>query len=83
MADLFTEPLRTSDVSPADLIAKLDALHATRAQMSHASIYHGTYVEEAIRLNERLRKLTGKDYGKHKFEAWDKSRRTAPEANRG
>lgn len=67
------------NTTPADLIAKLDALHATRAQMSHASIHHGTYVEEATRLNERLRKLTGKDYGKHKFEAWEKSRRTAEE----
>jgi len=44
------------------IIAKLNALHKTREQMQYASLYQFAYEAEAIRLNTRLKELTGKDY---------------------
>lgn len=45
-----------------EIIRQLHALHETRKQMSHASNYHQSYVDECVRLNERLLKAIGKNY---------------------
>jgi len=45
-----------------EIVRQLFALHILRAQMAPESIYHATYVDEAVRLNERLHKAIGKNY---------------------
>jgi hypothetical protein len=49
-------------MSISQLIAALYRLHETRVQMSVNSIYHGQYVEEAVRLNKLLVEAGGKNY---------------------
>lgn len=45
-----------------EIVRQLYALHETRKQMARASIYHQTYIDEAVRLNTRLKKTLGKNY---------------------
>jgi len=45
-----------------EIVRQLHALHEVRKTMSHASNYHGSYIDEAVRLNERLLKAIGKNY---------------------
>jgi hypothetical protein len=50
------------------LLVKLYELHETRKGMSEHSLYHGVYVEEAIKLNNALKKISGKNYSTYSKE---------------
>lgn len=46
----------------AGLVTELYSLHEMRLTMSHSSLYHGVYMDQAILLNNQLRALTSRDY---------------------
>lgn len=49
-----------------EIIKEIDDWHETRKTLSYHSIYHGTYLERVLRLNEELVTLTGFTYEEHK-----------------
>lgn len=53
---------RESSFKELNLLVALTVLHERRKEMSHASLYHGPYEEEAIKLNKQLKEISGKDY---------------------
>lgn len=51
-----------------ELVAKLNRLHRVRKEMSYASIYHGSYENLCIEINQKLVELTGKNYSSYTME---------------
>jgi hypothetical protein len=53
---------RESSLKELKLLVCLTVLHERRKEMSHASLYHAQYEEEAIKLNKELIDISGKNY---------------------
>jgi hypothetical protein len=45
-----------------EAITQLHGLHEVRRTMSYASVYHGPYVEQCVKLNSIIKKQTGRNY---------------------
>jgi hypothetical protein len=54
-----------------DILVKMHHLHKVRRSISHSSIYHQRYVDECIKLNEELVKLTGRNFIDYTIEEVD------------